>query len=367
MLGEIFEEFCLERNLSKSSIESYKYSLKDYCKYNNMNLDELINEADNEEEKKVRSKNRKIVKRLKQYRIYKIKNNSSPNTIKNNYGKIRTFYRHWGIEIPYIPPTKIKTDFHERYSDIPTREHIQEALEGTNNLKHKALILFMSSSGTALKETISLKISDFLKATKKYYKSIKIEHILDELYPQKDIVPIFEMVRFKTNYPYYTCCSPEATTAIIKYLQNSRKDLKQGENLFKLSKRGILEVFTRINDKQQWGKTGNRIFFHTHALRKFNATAIEDIGLANTIQGRKPDQIVEAYFKKDPKRIKEKYIEHLPKLTINETKTYSIKTDEYKTLEKELKAKDTKQKELEERLAVQEEQNRKIMELINKR
>ena len=44
-----FEEFCQERNLSKETIRGYKSSIKKYCDYYQMTLDELIDEAIDEE------------------------------------------------------------------------------------------------------------------------------------------------------------------------------------------------------------------------------------------------------------------------------------------------------------------------------
>lgn len=364
---QIFQEFVLDRNFSYNTERLYSYILGEYSELQGMSLQELINEADMEEEEKVRAKRRTIIKRLKNYRKWKIEERHAVSSIKNYFGKVKTFYKHFGIEIPYIPPTQLKNDVHIRYDDLPTIEHIKEAIESTNNLKHKAVILFMSSSGSANQETLNLTIKDFIKATQEYHNTENIEDVIKDLKGQNDIIPLFEMYRVKTDHYYYTCCSPETVQAIIKYLK-TRKNLKRTDKLFEFgSNISLLKIFQRINDKMGWGKVNYYNFFHPHALRKFNATMVEDIGFANTIQGRKSDTITETYFKRNPKRIKEKYIEHLPNLTINKTKTYSIKTEEYKTLEKELKAKDIKHRELEERLAIQEEQNRKIVELLKNR
>jgi hypothetical protein len=350
MKEELFQNFVIERNLSKSSIRIYRGALTDYSKFNKLSLTELIEEADLEEEERIRAKKRKIIGRLQKYRSFKIKQKTPKNTINTYFSKILTFYRHHGIEIPYIPPVNIKKDFHEKFDDIPTIEHIKTALESTKNLKHKAIILFISSSGTASAETRSLTIRDFIKATSDYHTSSRIGDVLPELEKQNDVVPLFELVRSKTDHFYYTCCSPEATEMIIKYL-NARKIKNINEKLFEISEIGLTVLFKRINDNNNWGKVGNLSFFHSHALRKFQATAIEDMGLVNTLQGRKSDPITETYFKHDPKRIKEKYMEHLPKLTINKTIVNKIDDEATKELKKELNSKDKKIDDLESRLA----------------
>jgi len=345
MQEEIFHEFITDRNISKSAIRGYRAAFKDYAYYNQMTLQELLDEADKEEEERLRAKKRKILKRLKGYRTYKIEQGTPPGTIKDYFTKIKTFYRHFGIEIPYMPPAVLKKEYHERYDDIPNHKHIQTALESTKNLQHRAIILFMSSSGTGLAETLSITIKDFIKATKDYHNSDTINDILQKLENKKNVVPLFEMVRRKTNYPYYTCCSPEAIKAIIKYLR-TRHELKPEDNLFILKERSVIAFFTRINENNGWGKVGYNIFFHTHALRKFHATTIENRDLANTLQGRKPDSVTGAYFKDNPERIREEYIKILPKLTIGKTEVYNIKSREFLKLEQQLDKRDQQYQEL---------------------
>lgn len=357
----LFKEFCQDRNLSHNSIKAYHNPLKDYTDYHNLSLQELINEADLEEENKVRAKNRKIIRRLKSYRNYKIETNSAPNTIKDYYSKIKTFYRHFGIEIPYIPPTNLPVNRHEKYSDIPTINHIRTVFESTNNLKHKAIILFMASSGTATNETTHLKVMDFLDATKEYYTSNDIPDILLELEKTKNMVPIFELIRIKTNYLYYTCCSPEATQSIIKYLK-TRSDLKPEDSLFDIKNNSVIQFFSRLNDLNGYPRLGEMRFFHAHALRKFHATQIEDIGLANALQGRKSNSIIESYFKKNPQRLRERYLEHLNKLMINKVETFNIKSDEFLRLEKDNKQKEQRLNELEEKDRMREEQMKRVLD-----
>ncbi|MDR2831168.1 MAG: integrase [Methanobrevibacter sp.] len=344
---EIFQEFIEDRNLKIGTKRAYNNALQNYSKFHEMTLQELINEADTEEEEGIRAKKRKIVKRLKNYRNHKVHDGAAPTTIREYYSKIRTFYHHFGIEIPYIPPTRLRESI-VRYDDIPNINHIREAIESTSNTKHRALILFMASSGTARAETINLTIQDFIEATKDYHKSTNINTILDELEKQKDAVPLFEMLRIKTNYPYYTCCSPEATQMIVKYLR-TRKNLKHSDKLFNLSHAAIAQIFVRINTNLGWGKVNYDNFFHSHALRKFNATVIEDVAFANTIQGRKSDTITETYFKNNPQRIKEKYFEHLPKLTIHKTVVTNLDSSEVKKLKREFQVDlSMKDKEIEE-------------------
>lgn len=356
----IFKEFCTERNLMKGTQKGYYKALRLYLQLHNITLKQMIEQADDEEEQGIRAKKRTITKRLKTFRTYLITEGYSVSVVKDYFGKIKSFYRHFEIEIPYLPKVQLKKTHHERYEDIPTIKHIKEAIESTNNLKYKAIILFMSSSGTARNETANLTINDFIKATKEYHNNINLNKTLSELENKKNVIPLFEMVRIKTNYPYYTCCSPETVKYILKYLK-TRKRLKKTDRLFQIDPPGITKAFQRINDKNNWGMVNHYGFFHSHGLRKFNATVIEDIGFANTLQGRKADNITETYFKHNPKRIKEKYLEHLPKLTINKTVVNTVDSEATKELREELKAKDDIINNMNQRLTrLEEADNRPI-------
>lgn len=355
----IFKEFIKDRNLSKSSEKIYYKAFKRYTQTQNLTLQELYTEADNEEEERIRAKNRTIKKRIKNFRQWLIDNKYKPNVIKDYVGKVNTFYAHFEIETPTLPPVQYPREYHIRFDDIPNINHIKTALESTNNLKHKAIILFIASSGSSRDETANLSISDFIKSTNDYHNSTDIKTVLDELEPQDNVIPIFEMIRNKTDFPYYTCCSNEATEMIIKFLK-TRDNLKSSDRLFDLAAKSITDMFNRINKNNGWGKIDNYGFFHPHSLRKFHASTIEDISFANFLQGRKSDSITETYFKQNPKRVVEKYLEHLPKLTINKTVVNKIDDDSTKEIKKELA--DTK-----ERLVKVEEEKANMADEIYER
>lgn len=329
-------QFMEERNITTGTLKVYRIVLKEYCKLHKLTVKELLEEADHEEEERIRMKHRKIKQRLIKYRQHIINKNLTPNTIKTRMTKIRTFYKHFEIELPTLPPIQLPTSHHERYSDIPNRKDIKKVLDYLNSPKHKAIILFMSSSGTAIAETTKLTLYDFFKACNEELTDNNLYDLIEKLKKEKDLIPLFEMVRLKTNYPYYTCCSPEAAGMILEYLESSIFEYKPTDQLFKINIKSLGTYFNRINHTLGFGKIGSRGFWHSHALRKFHATAIEDIGFANTLQGRRADSITEAYFKHNPKRIKEKYLEHLPKLTINKTIVNKVDDEATKELKKEL-------------------------------
>ncbi|WP_233126321.1 integrase [Methanobrevibacter sp. 87.7] len=293
-------------HIKDSTKKGYISTLKRYTEFHNMSIDELLKEAYLDEENHVLLKNRRIKKRLIDYRNELLSKNMSSKTIKTYFSKLITFYRHYEVEIPVLPNVKFNKNYEINYFDLPTKEHIRKSLDLVS-IDFKALILFMSSSGTAKAETLSLTVDDFIKGVSEYYKSNNLKDILDELSNRNDIIPTVYLKRIKTDKYYYTFCSSEASNYIIKYLK-TKKNLQLNDKLFPISNSLVITRFQQINDQMKWGFKGNYRFFRTHTLRKFHAS---NIGLSSeyvdALQGRSKNSVHETYIKTNPQNLKEKY------------------------------------------------------------
>lgn len=327
----LFQQMMVERNLQKRSQKYYRNGLNAYTRYTNMTLQELYDEADHEEEEGIRAKNRTIVQRLRGFRTHLIQMGYEPVTIKHYYASARTFYTHFLIEIPFIPSVKLPQK-QILSSEIPKKHHILEAIQHTSNLKHIAIIYFMASSGTAINEVCSITIQDFIDATQEYHTSTTITDVVKELEQRDDIIPLFQLTRIKTQYKYFTACTPESVTHIIRYLKTRPlQKTRPSEQLFPLTPGAITIFYRRLNEKCKYPKT----FFHPHAMRKYQADILQDWDLTNRLQGRKNPSIREAYDKANPQKIKERYIKHIEDLTLNPTQIITIESDEVKALKRE--------------------------------
>ena len=85
-------------------------------------------------------------------------------------------------------------------------------VENTNNSKLQAMIPFCVSSGCARKEMLSLTVGEFIYATSNYHNSYDIWLGIETLLDKGSVIPLFHIIRHKTNTPYYCCCS----TVILK-------------------------------------------------------------------------------------------------------------------------------------------------------
>ncbi|OPY20964.1 MAG: hypothetical protein A4E26_01739 [Methanobacterium sp. PtaU1.Bin097] len=311
---KLIQEFRETRNLKKASINGYLSAIKPYLELNQMSLTELLQEAEAEEKEMIPLKKRKVKQHLIKYRSYCITHMSS-GTAHSYYMKIRSIYNHFEVQLPTLPRVTYKQDYVINYEDLPTREHIQDALK-ISEIGVQAIILFMATSGTAKAEALSLTLRDFINATKEYHQGAELSGILDELDGKNDIVPTWYLKRIKTDKYYYTFNHPEATQKIIEYLKT--RDYKSlDEKVFPFLPSLVLDRFQKINDHFGWGRKGKYRFFRAHTLRKYHAS---NIGLPadqiDALQGRSKNVVHETYIKPNPVELKKIYMGAMHRVAI---------------------------------------------------
>ena len=313
--NKLFLRFCRERNVKESTRHGYLSALKHYTNFHNITIDELIAEAMEDEKKQIPLKERRLKRRLLSYRNFLFSNTGSPHTIKTYFTKVKTFYRHFEIEIPILPDAKYDKLYETNYLDLPTRENIRLACEKVT-VDLRAIILFMSSSGTAKAETLSLTVEDFIDGCRDYHNGGSLREILSVLDGKDNIVPTFYLRRIKTDKFYYTFCSPEASSEIVTYLL-TRPGLRLKDPLFDFTSSTLLSKFQDLNDSMGWGFKGKYRFFRAHTLRKFHAS---NIGLTSeyvdALQGRAKDEVHETYIKTNPKELKRIYMSAMKRVTV---------------------------------------------------
>lgn len=376
---EILDDFVKSRNLKPISKKAYKASIKLYTEYHQMTLQDLIKEAEIEEDTGIRWKRRKLKRRLIDFRTF-LAEKYLKNYAKNTFSRILTIYKHYEIEIHDLPPLSQK-NFHQpnpiSYKDLPDKDILGIALEISKPVM-KAIILFMSSSGCARKETLNLTIQDFIDATIDYHTppaqrkqnhTKNIYEVLEILKEHNDIVPTFKLRRQKTDKWYYTFCSPEATTEIINYLLQLTKPLTNETKLFQIHQSTFSTKFINMNTVMQLGKKGTYNRLRSHMLRKFHASRLKNDGMdkydVNSMQGKGLNSTDEAYFLDDPEKLREKYIKHMACLTINlDINKIDIESPEFKQLKEMYKEKEAEVNNMKDRITNIEE---RLLEIDQRR
>ena len=90
---KILEILSKTRNLAFKTMQSYKNAMNLYVIYQNKSFDDLLKEAENEEEKSIRWKNRKLKQRLINFRMY-LQQNYLISTAKVYFQRIISLYNH---------------------------------------------------------------------------------------------------------------------------------------------------------------------------------------------------------------------------------------------------------------------------------
>ena len=340
--NELLNDFSTTRNLKQITKETYNYSIQLYTEFHGLSFVTLLEEAETEEDEGIRWKYRSIKRRLLSFRNH-LAQHYMKNYVKSTFSRIITLYKHYEIEVHELPPLNNKNQLESppiSYADLPDKEIIKKALRRSDS-EMKAIILFMTSSGSARRETLNLTINDFINATKDYHDSNDIHEIIKLLERRNDIIPTWKLKRQKTNKYYYTFNSPESTKQMIRHLK-TKENLKNDDKIFDINIQTFTKRFIKINNQLKLGKKGTYNRFRSHMLRKYHASSLKNSGMTiediNSLQGKTRNSTDESYFFDNPDKLKETYIEHLPSVTIlsNRSKR-KIKSSEVIKLEIENK------------------------------
>ena len=125
---EEIKDFLRAKNRRESTEIEHLKRLKKYCNFLGKSPSELINEAEDDEENRIRMKKRHIRKYFLEYSEYLRNKGRSQYTISNHFSSIKAFYRNSEIELPNISinsKSEVKRDSNEA---IPSKDDIRIAL-----------------------------------------------------------------------------------------------------------------------------------------------------------------------------------------------------------------------------------------------
>ena len=346
------EQYCTERGLQPSTQRKVTLVLNHYTQYQETPLQELLDEADKEEEDGVRWKRRKLKRRLINYMNH-CKNTMLLSSAKSYVQIILAFYTHNEIEIGTLPRWNTKNaNIPEPITskDMLTKEIIREALKIANPVM-TCIILTEASSGMTRSDVLDLTIDQYLTATYPYHHKNNIQEATEYmLNTEKDIIPTFHLRRSKNNKYFITFISPEANTEICKYLRlrdkrnhkYHRRLLTREDKLFKLNKSTYIDKFGELNTQLNKGRVGSYNRFRGHMLRKFHATQLEKHGMnrymVNVLQGKSNGSVDDVYFIEDEDTLRREYLNALEGVLIyTDVKEVDKYSPEYLELENENK------------------------------
>lgn len=334
----LLQEIGVTRNLSQSSLKVYENAMQNYTSYCGRSFTELLSEAEDEEEKGIRWKHRKVRTYLIGFRAYLLEKYEYKETIRRYFTIVQTIYRHFEIELQPLPriSTNTKKTTQIMFDDLPSKDLIRKALQMSNQ-KLSAITLLICSSGIGRTEVANLTVQDFIDATRDYHNKTDIHDVLTTLSAKDYIIPTWHLRRQKTNKHYLTFSSNESTKQIISYLQSSNRNLKNDSSLFDIQTQSISLAFQRLNDALGVGRKGTHRLFRPHMLRKYHSSTLMQGENSLTeseidfLQGRTNTKLHESYFLYDHEKLKQKYCLKVADLCV----TNDVSVKEYSALKVE--------------------------------
>ena len=163
----LFQKFFRDRNIKSSTQKGYDSALRLYENFNNESIENLFIEARTEENERIPLKDRKIKKRLLNFEVICLTVIYRLIPQRHIFQKLRHFT--CTLSLNYLIYHKLNIiKFMRLIIWTYLQNNIDEALQ-ISSIDLKAVILYMSSSGTAMAETLSLSVEQFINGTKEYH------------------------------------------------------------------------------------------------------------------------------------------------------------------------------------------------------
>lgn len=367
---DLTEKWFINQSLSKSTQSLYSLGLKKYCNLIGMTLNELLDEAEQEEDSIPRLRNRKIDSYIPRFKKSLEDVGLAPQTIKVYVSAVKSFYKYHGVTIPDVKTDVNDICLEKNEGRLLTREDIKNMIE-ISPIREKTIIYLMAMTGMSQAEVRHLTVKKFLDAASEalHKKIDSVEDLFDYEKELENVILSLLITRKKVNYRYHSFIPPEVSRNIVYYLKERsygrnkkirisdvRKELFVSHNGDKLTKSNVSSNFNRIGKKLGFAASeeGAYGFWRSHGLRKyFISTIINETGdhvLADYLVGHKIDKTKRAYWKADPDKLKKNYIDVLEYLSIDEIKIRDYSTEEYVKVQAALEEKDEVIASLQERV-----------------
>lgn len=339
---EIIHEMKLVQKWTEQTTRQIQTITEDYCNYQNMTLEELLREAEEDEEQNKKIKKRRIKTRLHNYTLHLLERKLENSTILLYLAKIKQVYIYNDIEIPELHLSLQKN--RETYTDILTRAEIRRAVENAS-LKMKAVITTLASSGLRRSDLCALRIEDFIEAVRRDPNcnarcDDNLLTWISQIEQYDILIPEFHLISQKTRTDHITFCSHEATMYTLQMLRERclQRDVQLGDSLFELKVKSVTANFERLSDRLGFERKRTRRRFHPHALRSFFATTLttNDVDYLSTefLLGHRLGEVQSSYYHANPCKLRGKYVRILDKLTFaSDVSFVDLSRDEKRELE----------------------------------
>ena len=439
LVDEYVKQWFNEIEAEPSTRAGYVHTFYLFTQFTGKTPKELIEDAEEEIRKGVPLRRQNLKRYLPDFAHWveedfrqKYGREIAPKTLKDRIAGVRSFYQAFEIQVPRNMKKLNRAETLPENLEIPTIEMVQEALN-VASIRDRALLLTMLGSGFGDSEVLGVRIRDVMRGRGYDPHLIGRNEIdirrwigeekrkVNEAIDAEDLnygITTIKSKRKKTGVLFFSCLTPEATLAILDYLEwrnrepkyeNYRgryhkgmltsnyekrkirnvndyvfirnnipddflpldvlKEIYEGskstEELYEcsklrrqrdgdrpyeedgrvLKKGGLTRVFRELARKigvdTDWGKWQ---VLRGHGLRKlFNSQLLNDgcpVKMVEFWMGHKLPEHREAYYRASETELREHYAKHMHALFTGRIEIKRLKSEEFKVIEQELRAKD---------------------------
>lgn len=421
MIGDKFKndryvrQWLNEIGAKKLTQRNYLIAIGLFCEFTGKLPEALISDAEEEQEKGIPMRRRKIkgdfinyAEWLKERSIRLYEREIAPKTQHNHTTAVKSFYRSFEIELPQNHKKDGGVRGLVENNRRVTKEQVREALKYAD-VREKAINLVMLSSGLAEGDVLNLKIKDFKDG-----------------FDKGTGITTLRLRRSKTGIDFMTFLTPEASQAVLDYVKwrNAKPDMSKARGTYfkgvlmqAYEKRKVrsdddylfikndvpdeylpLETLIKVDpktvkriekSKERRENNGERVYdeelrvlgrsglvrmfrvlaikagidtpsgewqiYRAHNLRKLFYSLLRNEGLDSATYefwaGHKEPEAHDVYFEPFAEKQKEIYMRYMEVLSIEPLETKTIESESYKEIKEALSVKDLEIKELKKKLA----------------
>ena len=329
--------------LSSNTQKGYQTAINKYEQFHGLSIDQLIDEALDEQTKGVAPHLLSVIDRIESFQEHLIEQNHCHGSINGYVGKIKKIYKKNRVVLPYLEtpdPKRTRRREYIEYKDILTKDEIKLAL-GYMRLPARARAYCMLQGGLSNEECEHLTTRAFIDELYKYHQCNNDVDALHWLANENNpVLWVTKLIRIKTKKPYYAILGAEAVNHIA-----SAKLYEMGlphnhgtipDKLLDTKKDSFMGVCRRINDKLGWGLLAEESKLRSHNLRRFHATRINGSVLSyeehtklsyqeiDEMQGRGKTNVQDTYIKSNPLEQKLLYAKVMNNLSLDHEYEFEI-------------------------------------------
>jgi len=352
---QLIRTFFNSNSYAPNTCRLYNLILENYKQFQGLSLEELLNEAETEEDQGVKRRRRRINLRVSDWKANLEQEEKSPHTIRSYLNAIISFYDYYDIIPPKIKNKQGDIALEQNQGRLLKKEEIRKMVDA-GDTRSRAIIYTLALTGLSQAELRKITIQQLMQAASDVLdRPIRtIEDFLDSESDLNNEILTIYITRTKVHHRFFTFIPPEAIRQIIAYLRERvhSKNTKinpspEGEVFVMydgapITDHAMREVIVNAGENAgfQRSKEGAFAYWRGHALRKYFVSTIKNktgnIELAEWLIGHKPRYTDNTYWFKDVEDLKKDYVRALEFLSIDGGRVTDFKSKEYVDVMKRL-------------------------------